>query len=292
MLKKSLILVFMLLGVLACTSEPKPSKQDVQKVIADNLPGFLELSSLDIQAMESIGSKVEPKYHARFVAKIKVLKPTYERIGRIGGGVDSDVVRLVLDARTTFDAYGKAVSVLDKDKWNTDITEIDFSVNNIGELLGKFQRPVIDGSGEHKDALEKFESLEKEKQLAAAEAEKAKADKTQQQAKAFEGKWIGSYICGQGSTGLTLSISTTLTGMSATFEFYPTKENPAVESGSFTMTGQFREDGAFSLQPGAWIKRPSGYNTVELRGRMNGRMNQLAGDVVLGGCQTFSVNKN
>ena len=52
------------------------------------------------------------------------------------------------------------------------------------------------------------------------------------------GPWVGTYVCSQGLTGLTLSITeATPTRASALFHFYADPRNPRVPTGCFTMDG-------------------------------------------------------
>lgn len=266
-----------LVAVLACVSvvlsgcsmfDKKPSEDDIKKVIAENLPGFMEVFDIEIQAMENMGTKVEPKYHSRYVAKIKLLNPTYEKVDFIGGNVESDVVRLVLEQNTTFDAFGKAISVLDKEKWNTRVTDFEFAVENRGKLLGKYNRAVIEGSKEHETAKQKLK-----------EWEEAKAEKMKRIAEGITGKWVGTYICGQGRTGLNLTISSSLNTLDAVFAFYPTKEKPQVEKGSFSLLGEVYENGTFKLKSHAWIDRPKGYGMVDVSGNINSDFTELVGKI-------------
>lgn len=61
-------------------------------------------------------------------------------------------------------------------------------------------------------------------------------------ARSVLGPWVGTYVCSQGLTGLTLSIAEatpTPTQARALFHFYADPSNPRVPTGCFTMTGQY-----------------------------------------------------
>src|SRR5262249_8531620 len=79
------------------------------------------------------------------------------------------------------------------------------------------------------------------------------------------GNWVGSYICGQGYTGGTLSI-TQLRGANfeGVFHFYPTAKNLSVPDGKYAVYGQY--DAASQrilINPGHWIVHPTNYyNTI------------------------------
>lgn len=108
--------------------------------------------------------------------------------------------------------------------------------------------------------------------------EEARKERLTRLSNAFSGKWVGTYNCSRktkGITGLTLNISTNSTAMRATFNFYPSQQNPNAKSGSFYLSGRFSEDGSFILQPEAWIKRPKGYRMIGMSGKINNELNKL-----------------
>lgn len=79
------------------------------------------------------------------------------------------------------------------------------------------------------------------------------------------GTWVGSYICDQGYTGGTLTISQ-LRGdnFEGTFRFYPTPKNPTVPPGSYAVSGQYDAGSQrILINPGRWLQRPANYyNTI------------------------------
>lgn len=107
------------------------------------------------------------------------------------------------------------------------------------------------------------------------------------------GTWKGSYHgCTQGLTGLRLVVMReghTSNGLKATFNFYPLPSNPAVPSGSYTMTGSY-SPGRVTLLGSRWIHHPPGYVLVNLAGKPpppGG--NRFSGTA--GGCTTFSLKR-
>lgn len=79
------------------------------------------------------------------------------------------------------------------------------------------------------------------------------------------GNWVGNYICGQGYTGATLSI-TQLHGenFEGVFRFYPTAKNPYIQPGSYAVYGQYdHASRRILVNPGKWIQHPANYyNTI------------------------------
>ncbi len=123
--------------------------------------------------------------------------------------------------------------------------------------------------------------------------QQAKAERILKYSTAFTGKWIGNYSCGQGITGLTLSISmpSTNTSINAIFDFYPTPQNPNVKSGSYSLVGHFTEEGAFDLRPQSWIRQPQHYIMVGMSGKINDGFNKLEGTIASPNCSSFELHK-
>ncbi|MGK7920023.1 MAG: hypothetical protein AB4080_08460 [Trichodesmium sp.] len=117
----------------------------------------------------------------------------------------------------------------------------------------------------------------------------------------LNGAWEGIYYCdeGQGLTRLRLVIEAKSTiEIDALFIFSAHPRNPSVPSGSFRMKGLYN---AFNspeipdqlvLKATTWINRPSGYQTVDLRGNIFLDEGRIVGEVVnLGRCSRFDVVK-
>ena len=89
------------------------------------------------------------------------------------------------------------------------------------------------------------------------------------------GKWTGSYVCGQGRSGLTLSLRRTgikdpkSVSVEGTFKFYPVAENPEVPEGAYRVKGYIQNNGLVFLSGSRWIQRPDSYRMVEVLGVMS-----------------------
>lgn len=111
---------------------------------------------------------------------------------------------------------------------------------------------------------------------------------------ALTGNWQGTYTCAQGKTGLTLTIDrqdgSTFSGV---FQFYPVRENITVPEGCFTVSGRLRSGGALDIIGAKWIKRPDGYITVDLHGRVGQGGTNMSGTVETPGygklCSRFDL---
>jgi hypothetical protein len=106
-----------------------------------------------------------------------------------------------------------------------------------------------------------------------------------------DGVWVGRYHCGQGETGLTLTIQTQATGgLRALFHFYAVQTNPSVPEGCYTMSGTFDPVGkGIYFIAKDWLLRPDGYVTVDLSGRIAATGDDMRGAVQYPTCGTFAL---
>lgn len=104
------------------------------------------------------------------------------------------------------------------------------------------------------------------------------------------GTWSGEYICNQGLTGVTLTITRgEPRDVRALFHFYEAPSNPGVPTGCFEMAGTYDPgSGALRLEGGRWLLRPATYVVVDFIGRLSpgGR---FEGRVDGPGCSTFRL---
>jgi hypothetical protein len=102
--------------------------------------------------------------------------------------------------------------------------------------------------------------------------------------------WRGSYTCGQGETGLEVTLRPIGQGrLDGTLSFFPLPANPGVPRGCFLITGQAHAAShSIELRGGQWLRQPPGYEAIDLSGRVdaNGR---ISGQVVGGVCNQFQL---
>lgn len=120
--------------------------------------------------------------------------------------------------------------------------------------------------------------------------------RAQEGATALIGNWRGAYTCAQGKTGLTLTIDRQDgQAFSGVFQFYPVRENIAVPEGCFTVSGHIKSGGAVDIIGTTWIKRPAGYITVDLHGRIGSSGTGMLGTVATPGyghlCSRFELTR-
>lgn len=106
------------------------------------------------------------------------------------------------------------------------------------------------------------------------------------------GSWVGSYVCGQGYTGGTLTISQMRgENFEGNFHFYPTAKNLSVPEGRYTVYGQYdRASQRILINPGKWVQHPADYyNTIII-----GSFDPIAGTLSayfqgITGCTSFEA---
>jgi hypothetical protein len=109
------------------------------------------------------------------------------------------------------------------------------------------------------------------------------------------GTWEGEYTCGQGNTGLKLTIKPlgANTVAPATFEFFPLSSNPSAKKGSYAMIAAVSPSGQLVFKQQQWIDQPAGYVMVDLAvtSPLDPDATQLSGDVLMDNCKGFSVRR-
>jgi hypothetical protein len=109
------------------------------------------------------------------------------------------------------------------------------------------------------------------------------------------GTWKGSYICGQGLTGLTLSLNQQSdAAVLGTFHFYPLPSNPSAKEGCFAVAGHSLADKRVFIGASTWITQPKDYITVDLEGQIAASGTAIKGSVktpYAGLCSVFSIIK-
>ncbi|HWO87533.1 MAG TPA: hypothetical protein VNL98_00125 [Gemmatimonadales bacterium] len=105
-------------------------------------------------------------------------------------------------------------------------------------------------------------------------------ERTEPDATPLAGRWTGTYTCGQGETGLTLTITPGVMGqLEARFEFRALPSNPSVPSGEYWMAGWVTTDGHVALVGVEWIRQPPNYIMVGLWGRLSADRRRFSGIV-------------
>ena len=110
----------------------------------------------------------------------------------------------------------------------------------------------------------------------------------------WRGTWHGTYVCGQGLTGVRLAIKPDgAEAVTATFSFYPVPENPTVPAGEVTMFGRLGETaGELLLIADGWIIRPPGWVLITFHGHYDPETGDYLGQALGRSCGGFRVRRD
>jgi hypothetical protein len=198
-IQKLLILVIILFasGSLVACSESGPSSDEISKAIKSNLPAFIDLNDLSIEATENIGTETEPNFKSRIVGELKFLDDTFEIVGHVGG---VPIVKKLIHEGTKRKVFGYSDSKFRQGKWITNIRYEPSPLQGIGRLKSAFAKFFVANSPElakRQDEIKvaKAEAerkrqeairLEKERR---AELERQRIEKLKAQRKELIGIW-------------------------------------------------------------------------------------------------------
>ncbi|GEM_PF-1099592 len=107
------------------------------------------------------------------------------------------------------------------------------------------------------------------------------------------GTWDGTYSCGQGLTGLRLTVTSAGgSSLAATWYFFPVPANPTVPQGEIKMVGNVSGD-QVTLTHTVWVLQPAGYVMTDLSAPLPPKdSNVFAGTVVGPSCSTFNLHRS
>jgi predicted aspartyl protease len=107
-------------------------------------------------------------------------------------------------------------------------------------------------------------------------------------------EYAGYYTCLQGitATDLRVGYDTVSSSYYVIFSFGPDSVNPYVPFGKFLLSGEVdAATGKLYLLPVRWIVQPPGWVMAGLAGTSRDGGNTFEGNVLLGGCTTFSIHR-
>jgi len=160
----SRLIVVFLVGIFfsGCSSSNEPGEADIKNALLKHSAKGMSISDIEIKANENVGSEVEPRFKTRFVLKLEVTMPLFERVERIRyNNHNIDVVREVVSKGDEFEFFGLAGSTLHNEAWKTRIVSMDSDTSPEGRLLSSFDHYVVEGSAEHEAALAKRDAWDK-----------------------------------------------------------------------------------------------------------------------------------
>ena len=128
----SIMTFAVLLFLTGCSKDAQPSTSEIEQSLATQLPTFARVSSFSIKAMQNMGTKVDPEWHARIRAKVRVLSDTFAP-----DGTDSGVMflRVVKRNGEAIELFGKSISKLYAGAWHTSVEIEGFPIAINGQRL-------------------------------------------------------------------------------------------------------------------------------------------------------------
>jgi hypothetical protein len=100
-------------------------------------------------------------------------------------------------------------------------------------------------------------------------------------------EWVGTYTCAQGETDLALHVSRVWgDNVEAVFDF---SHGPSGAAGAYEMRGTVGPGGEVTLEPGPWLRHPSGYVSVGMHGTARG--DAFSGRIENSSCGGFSLRR-
>lgn len=174
--RTSSIIRFILTALLftGCSKDPQPASSEIEQALNGSLPAFARVSSFSVEAMQNMGTKVEPVWQSRFRATVKVTSATFSAERTDPGVV---LVRAIKQAGETTELFGKSVSTLHAGKWRTALELEGRPIEALGQPESAFgpQKVIIRGSKAETDYLASVQREAEERRAAevrAAEAER------------------------------------------------------------------------------------------------------------------------
>lgn len=131
----------------ACSTERRPASSEIEQTLTSTLPAFARVSSFSVEAMQNMGTQVEPVWHSRFRATITVTVATF-----VADGYDPGIVfvRAVKPPGATTELFGKSVSTLYGGEWRTQLDLEGQPIHTLGQPESAFgpQTMILRGSQE------------------------------------------------------------------------------------------------------------------------------------------------
>lgn len=157
--------ILMVLIAISCSRDVGPSESDIEQRLAVDLPHPWQITSLDVEASENVGTKVEPVVKSRFKAKLKLVESTYFVDSNESAAV---LLRPVLQAGDERELYGVATSVMKAGAWQTAFDFENDPLRDSGEPRTKFTgRTVVLGTDEETNYRTEIEERQRQQEAEA-----------------------------------------------------------------------------------------------------------------------------
>jgi hypothetical protein len=185
----SIMTFAVLLFLNGCSKDPQPGTSEIEQSLAIQLPAFARVSGFSIEAMQNIGTKVDPVWHARFRAKVKVLSDTFAPDGTDNSGMTH--LRVVKRNGEAIEMFGKSTSKLYAGAWRTLLEFEGQPIEALGQPESAFatKKVVIRGTKAEKDYLAEQEKFQRALEAAAQRAIEERQKMLAEAPKLLIGTW-------------------------------------------------------------------------------------------------------
>lgn len=172
------ILLMMAIIITGCNSNSEePSTEDIQNNFSLKLPAYWEVTSLNIEVSENVGTKVEPVIQSRFIADIELTTNTYKYAEKLE---DATIISQIANEGLEKKVYGISTSRKKAGSWKINFKFENNPITNLGKPKDFFEgnKVIVEGSSEEealKEAIAKRKS--EEERLRREKEEKRRAEK-------------------------------------------------------------------------------------------------------------------
>ena len=159
---KAIVLIVMSTFLVAWSfGDKKPKKSELKSAFKMELPGYVQLIDYDVEILENMGNKVDPRWGSRFKATVKSNVPLYI-LNEKDRKKSLTFVTLKSKQGSSTDVYGKVITTIYQGKWKHHFNIEGSPIQNMGAQLNTFDGKVlVKGSKEEK---EYFAAIEQKKE--------------------------------------------------------------------------------------------------------------------------------
>ena len=171
---RRILLLIITLAIASCAmGEQQPTKGEIEQSLAFQLPSFVSLSSFSIEAMQNMGTQVDPEWATRFRASIELKTDTFAPDGEEPSVA---FVRPVNRKGDTQEIFGKSASSLYMGSWRTSFRFDGQPIESLGQPASAFGPKKVIERGSKEESAYFAEKAETEKREIVERADKARLE--------------------------------------------------------------------------------------------------------------------
>lgn len=139
-----LLLSLNTLILVACSGNTGPGKNELDTSLAEQLPEYVEIGKLRIEASENIGDEVDPYYKLRFSGELQFQEDTYAEYLKFTQNNETFmIVEQVYSVQDSLPIFGRSEASLNRGDWELDTRIEDFSATDLGQPLTAFDQYTV-----------------------------------------------------------------------------------------------------------------------------------------------------